>query len=49
MDEKDTVFIAMTEFLKCVFWSGDLELIKGLRQKGYDKILNTHELLEILA
>ena len=33
IDDKDTVFVAMAEFLDCKVWSGDLELINGLRKK----------------
>ncbi len=49
IDEKDTVFIAMAEFLECKLWSGDLQLVNGLRMKDYFNILKTDELLEILS
>ena len=38
IDDKDTVFVAMAEFLDCKVWTGDVELIKGLRKKGYKNI-----------
>jgi|ERR1017187_4649333 predicted nucleic acid-binding protein len=48
IDDKDTIFIAMAEFLNCKVWSGDITLINGLRNKGYKNIINTKELLEII-
>ena len=48
IDDKDTIFIAMAEFLNCKVWSGDVALRNGLRKKGYDNIINTKELLEII-
>jgi predicted nucleic acid-binding protein len=49
VDEKDTVFIAMADYLKYPLWSGDLKLIEGLRKKEYHNILNTNELLAVLG
>jgi predicted nucleic acid-binding protein len=49
IDEKDTVFIAMADFLDCKLWSGDLKLIKGLRKKEYLNILKTDELIKNLT
>ena len=48
IDDKDTVFVAMAEFLDCKVWTGDVELINGLRKKGYKNIISTKELLEII-
>ena len=49
IDDKDAVFVAMAEFLNCKVWTGDFELITGLRKKGYKKLISTKELLEIIA
>jgi hypothetical protein len=49
VDEKDTVFIAMADYLKYPHWSGNLKLIEGLRNKEYYNILNTNELLAVLG
>ena len=35
VDEKDSVFIALTLQLKGQLWTGDLKLIKGLQGKGF--------------
>ena len=49
IDPKDTVFIAMSNFLDYELWSGDHQLIDGLRKKEYYNILKTNELLELLS
>lgn len=36
VDEKDTVFIALTLQLKGKLWTGDLKLVKGLTAKGFN-------------
>ena len=35
VDEKDSVFIALTLQLKGQLWTGDLKLINGLKNKGF--------------
>ena len=37
IDEKDTLFIALTIELDSVFWTGDKKLINGLKKKGFDR------------
>jgi predicted nucleic acid-binding protein len=49
IDEKDTIFIAMADFLDCKLWSGDLKLMNGLRKKEYINILKTDELIKNLT
>jgi len=41
IDEFDTPFIALSLELDSPLWTGDKKLIKGLKQKGIDWILNT--------
>jgi predicted nucleic acid-binding protein len=48
VDEKDTVFVAMSLYCNCKLWSGDIVLIEGLRAKGFTNIINTEELLQLL-
>ena len=36
IDEKDSVFIALTLQLKGRLWTGDKKLINGLKAKGFD-------------
>jgi predicted nucleic acid-binding protein len=49
IDEKDTVFVAMSKHLGCKLWSGDKVLVEGLRKKGFTEALFTHELLELIT
>lgn len=44
IDENDTAFIALTEFTNAKLWSLDKKLTKGLRKKGYAKIIETYDL-----
>jgi len=46
VDIDDTEFIALTEHIKGKFWSGDKELQKGLKKKGWNKFISTDELYE---
>ena len=46
VDEKDTPFVATTLSIGAVLWTGDKKLITGLRKKGYNDIMSTHELLQ---
>lgn len=43
IDEKDTPFIALTIELDGVLWSGDKELMKGLRAKGFNRFFDDLE------
>lgn len=36
IDEKDSVFVALTLQLKGELWTGDKKLINGLKAKGFD-------------
>lgn len=47
IDIDDTDFIALTDYLKGVLWTGDKELYNGLKNKGFKKVVNTQELLII--
>lgn len=44
VDIDDTEFIALTEHLKAKLWSGDKELQKGLKKKGWEKFIFISEL-----
>lgn len=46
VDIDDTEFIALTEHLKAKLWSGDKELQKGLKKKGWEKFIFTSELID---
>ncbi len=49
IDEKDTIFIAMGMHFKQKLWSGDKVLVEGLRKKGYNELILTNELVEMLT
>ena len=48
VDLNDTVFVALTKNLKAKLWTGDKELIKGLKSKKFKEIITTGEILEML-
>lgn len=45
IDIDDTEFVALTDFIKGKFWSGDKKLISGLAKKGWRSIITLKELL----
>ena len=48
VDLNDTVFVALTKNLKAKLWTGDKELVKGLKSKKFKDVITTGEILEIL-
>lgn len=38
IDVKDTVFVALTIELNGLLWTGDEQLVKGLKQKGFSQL-----------
>lgn len=47
IDENDTLFVALANYLKGKLWTGDKKLILGLRKQNYPRILSTDELYDI--
>lgn len=47
VDMDDIAFVAMSEYLDIDLWSGDKQLIEGLKSKGFVRCISTQELLEL--
>ncbi|MEP1085446.1 PIN domain-containing protein [Algoriphagus sp.] len=47
IDPDDIDFVALAEFLEAVLWTGDKVLYKGLKSQGFNKLVNTAELLDL--
>lgn len=44
----DIAFVALNEYLEDArLWTGDKQLLEGLRAKGYKKCISTEELFEL--
>ncbi|MBK7373139.1 MAG: hypothetical protein KA109_16050 [Saprospiraceae bacterium] len=46
IDEDDTNFVALNEYVQGRIWTGDLKLIKGLAYAGYTRCVKTADLLQ---
>lgn len=44
IDENDIAFVALSHFLDAKLWTGDKVLYSGLKEKGFDQVLNTLEI-----
>lgn len=48
IDMKDAIYVSFSLALDALFWTGDLKLFRGLRRKGFDNIITTKELQQII-
>ncbi len=44
IDQKDVVFVSSAMALNAKLWSGDKKLIKGLKSKGNDIVVQTKDI-----
>jgi predicted nucleic acid-binding protein len=44
VDADDTEFVALTDHIRGRLWSGDRELQKGLKSRGWNKFISTADL-----
>lgn len=46
VDMDDIAFVALAEYLDGYLWTGDKQLANALRQRGYDRLLTTQDLVK---
>ena len=47
IDVDDTIFVAVSNFMKGTLWTGDIKLLNGLIKKGYKNFIKTDDLYQI--
>jgi len=48
IDEKDTVYIALSLYTEVKLWTGDKVLKEGMKNKGFNSFIETEEILNSL-
>jgi len=46
IDIDDTIFVAVSNFIKGTLWTGDIKLIDGLVKKSFKKLIRTSDLYQ---
>lgn len=49
IDIDDTEFVALAEHIRGKLWTGDKELVKGLKKKKWEKLISTDELYRLIV
>lgn len=49
IDPNDALYVSFSLELDALFWTGDLKLYRGLRRKGFNRVINTAEFKAILT
>ena len=47
IDIDDTIFVAVSDFMKGILWTGNLKLLNGLIEKGFMNLIKTDDLYQI--
>ena len=47
VDPKDISYIAFSKHFKCKLWSGDKSLMKGLKQRKFNRFITTDEIFKL--
>ena len=48
VDNNDMAFVALTYFLRAKLWTGDKKLINALKEKDFNQIITTNQILDNL-
>lgn len=48
LDIKDYLFVAVTVYFEGLLWTGDLRLKRGLKRNGFNNVVTTSELKQII-
>ncbi len=46
IDIDDTIFVAVSNFVKGILWTGDIKLLNGLKNKDFMNVIQTEELYQ---
>lgn len=47
IDPDDMPHVALAKYLNAKLWTGDKALIQGLREKGYEDVIDTNNLWDL--
>ncbi len=48
IDFDDVLFVALTKYINGKLWTGDKKLTSNLKSKGFDQIITTQEILQLI-